>query len=77
MGLDIEYIVKIHCFANGNGRHSRLMADIIISHIFDKQIYTWNSANLNRQGGVRSKYLEAIKAADNGDIKPLVLFARS
>jgi len=27
-------IVMIHCFANGNGRHSRLMADIIISHVF-------------------------------------------
>jgi fido (protein-threonine AMPylation protein) len=23
-------IVSIHCFANGNGRHSRLMADLII-----------------------------------------------
>ena len=70
-------IVKIHCFANGNGRHSRLIADIIVSHIFGKQIFTWSSANLNRKGEVRSKYLEAIKAADNGDIKPLVLFARS
>lgn len=70
-------IVKIHCFSNGNGRHSRLMADIIIGQIFGKQIFTWNYANLNRQGEVRSKYLEAIKCADNGDIKPLVAFARS
>jgi len=27
-------LVKIHCFPNGNGRHSRLMADVIISKIF-------------------------------------------
>src|ERR1700752_5257704 len=30
-------IVNIHCFPNGNGRHSRLMGDIIISHIFGKK----------------------------------------
>ena len=27
-------IVSIHCFPNGNGRHSRLMADIIIDKIY-------------------------------------------
>jgi len=69
-------IVKIHCFANGNGRHSRLMADIIISHVFGKQIFSWNSKNLNRKGDARTAYLSAIKAGDNGDINPLVEFAR-
>lgn len=27
-------IMSIHCFPNGNGRHSRLMADIIIEKVF-------------------------------------------
>jgi fido (protein-threonine AMPylation protein) len=27
-------LVSIHCFPNGNGRHSRLMADIIIEKIY-------------------------------------------
>ena len=27
-------LVSIHCFPNGNGRHSRIMADIIIEKIF-------------------------------------------
>jgi Fic-DOC domain mobile mystery protein B len=27
-------IVSIHCFPNGNGRHSRLLADIVIEKIF-------------------------------------------
>jgi Fic-DOC domain mobile mystery protein B len=69
-------IVKIHCFPNGNGRHSRLMADIIISQIFEKPIFTWNRVNLNSRSEGRSNYLNAIKTADKGDIKPLVEFAR-
>ena len=32
-------IVSIHCFPNGNGRHSRLMADIIMETIFQKGIF--------------------------------------
>ena len=69
-------IVKIHCFSNGNGRHSRLIADIIINHIFGKPIFTWNNTNLNRKGEARSKYLNSIKAADDGNIKLLLEFAR-
>jgi Fic-DOC domain mobile mystery protein B len=68
-------IVKIHCFPNGNGRHSRLIADIIISQIFGKPIFTWNNTNLNKKGEARSNYLTAIRSADNGDIKPLINFA--
>ena len=40
-------LVNIHCFPNGNGRHSRIMADIIIESIFGKDVFTWNhSKNL-------------------------------
>lgn len=69
-------IVKIHCFANGNGRHSRLMADIIISHIFGKPVFSWQRTNLNKKGDARSKYLSAIRLADSGDINPLIDFAK-
>lgn len=69
-------IVQIHCFPNGNGRHSRLIADIIVNHVFGKPIFTWSSANLNKKGEARSNYMKAIKAGDNGDIKPLLEFAR-
>jgi len=70
-------IVKIHCFPNGNGRHSRLIADIIINQIFEKPVFTWNNANLNKKGEARSNYLAAIRAADNGDINPLIDFAKN
>jgi Fic-DOC domain mobile mystery protein B len=70
-------IVKIHCFSNGNGRHSRLIADIIISQIFGKPVFTWSSINLNKKGEARTKYLTAIRLADTGDIKPLIFFAKT
>lgn len=70
-------LVSIHCFPNGNGRHSRLMADIVIEKIYKQPHYTWGAGNLVKQGEQRSNYLSAIKAADSGDIKPLINFARS
>lgn len=70
-------LVSIHCFPNGNGRHSRLMADIVIEKIFKQPVYTWGVANLVKQGDTRMAYLNAIKAADKGDIQPLIKFARA
>ncbi len=70
-------LVSIHCFANGNGRHSRLMADIVIEKIFKQPIYTWGATSLVKQVDIRTAYLNAIKAADAGDIQPLIHFARA
>lgn len=70
-------IVSIHCFPNGNGRHSRLMADIIIEKIFKQPVFTWGAGNLVHKGNARTHYLTAIKVADKGDIRPLITFARS
>jgi Fic-DOC domain mobile mystery protein B len=70
-------IVSIHCFANGNGRHSRLMADIIVDKIYKKPVFNWGAGNLIKNGDVRTRYLKAIKAADNGDYAMLLNFARS
>ncbi len=70
-------IVLIHCFLNGNGRHSRLVADIIINHILRRPVFTWGSGNLANQGDARERYLAAIREADRGNIAPLVAFARS
>ncbi|MBK9958896.1 MAG: mobile mystery protein B [Chitinophagaceae bacterium] len=69
-------LVSIHCFPNGNGRHSRLMADIVIEKIFKQPVFTWGTASLVKQGDARTIYLNAIKAADKGDIHPLINFAR-
>ena len=70
-------LVSIHCFPNGNGRHSRLMADIIISHIFDKPIFSWGSQSLIQASGIREQYIMALKKADQGEYSPLIEFART
>jgi Fic-DOC domain mobile mystery protein B len=70
-------IVSIHCFPNGNGRHSRLMADIIIEKIYKQSVFSWGAANLSSEGDARAAYLKAVKAADEGDYSLLLAFARS
>ncbi|GER60625.1 cell division protein Fic [Patiriisocius marinus] len=70
-------IVAIHCFPNGNGRHSRLMADIIIESIFGKEIFSWHKSNMARANETRKEYIKALREADNGNIKPLIKFAEN
>jgi Fic-DOC domain mobile mystery protein B len=70
-------IVSIHCFPNGNGRHSRLMADIIIEKIYRQPVFSWGAATLSGAGDARAAYLLAVKAADSGDYGLLLAFARS
>jgi len=69
-------LVQIHPFPNGNGRHSRLMADLLVMSLGGER-FTWGSANLQQAGDVRRRYIEALQAADNHDYLPLVRFARS
>ena len=70
-------IVSIHPFAIGNGRHSRLMADIIIEKLLGGKLFTWGKVNLYQNCNERTNYIDSIKLADTGNIKPLIEFARS
>ena len=70
-------LVNIHCFPNGNGRHSRVMADIIIESVFNEEVFSWHHSNMVQAGEVRSKYIAAIRKGDNGNIMPLIAFARN
>ena len=69
-------LVQIHVFPNGNGRHSRLIADILIETVFNKPVYTWGRSDLSKNSNIRKEYLEAIYSADGGDIQPLIVFSR-
>ena len=69
-------MVSIHPFANGNGRHSRLIADVLVSKGFEKPYFTWGSVNLTKKGEARSNYLAALRSADQNDYKLLIEFAR-
>ena len=69
-------LVWIHPFANGNGRHARVMADILVQRR-GRPAFTWGGASVVRAGEFRSRYIQALRAADAGDIRPILKFARS
>jgi len=69
-------LVAIHPFANGNGRHSRLMADLLIERLGSTP-FSWGGGSLADTGELRRRYVSALRAADDHDIQPLLAFARS
>lgn len=69
-------LVTIHPFPNGNGRCTRLMADLYLAAI-EVEPFTWGAANLDIDGSGRATYIKAlIKAADTDDYLDLIRFAR-
>ena len=70
-------LVSIHCFPNGNGRHSRMIADIMIEKIYQQPVFSWGGASLSVDMDIRAQYLKAIRKADKGEFDLLLKFARS
>jgi len=69
-------LVKIHPFSNGNGRHSRLMTDILL-HNLKQSRFSWGKEHLTNTNGTRDEYIQALKQADKGNYIPLSHFVRS
>lgn len=69
-------LVSIHCFPNGNGRHSRLMADVIMTNIYGTDSFSWGHSTLVKPDDNRRTYITAIRLADQGEIKSLISFAK-
>ena len=69
-------LVSIHPFPNGNGRHGRLVADLLV-HSLGAEAFTWAIGRDDSPEAVRAEYIAAILAADAGDIEQLLVFARS
>lgn len=70
-------LTQIHSFPNGNGRHARLMADLVIMQLGGER-FSWGGAtDLQQAGDVRGRYIAALKAADGYDLVSLLAFARS
>ena len=70
-------LVSIHCFPNGNGRHSRLMADLIMEKLYDGRYFTWGGGSLIQDDQKRKNYITALKKADLGNLEELMVFART
>jgi Fic-DOC domain mobile mystery protein B len=69
-------LTAIHPWPNGNGRHARLMADLLIQRL-GGEVFTWGGGTPSDVGELRTCYVAALKVADNHDIGPLLKFARS
>ncbi len=69
-------LVLIHPFVNGNGRCTRLMADIVVLRMKAEPL-TWGSTSLVETGAARAAYVAALQKADAHDIEPLIVFAKS
>jgi Fic-DOC domain mobile mystery protein B len=69
-------LVSIHPFPNGNGRHARLAADLLIVELGGAR-FSWGSVSLAQANQARRRYVAALRAADRHDVRALLLFARS
>ena len=69
-------LVQIHPFPNGNGRHARLAADLLVMRL-GRERFSWGIESLRNAGAMRHRYIAALKTADNFDLGPLLGFARS
>lgn len=69
-------LVQIHPFPNGNGRHARMATDLLLVAM-RRPRFSWGRANLVDPGETRQRYVDALRAADNHDVRPLLEFVRS
>lgn len=69
-------LVAIHPFPNGNGRHARLMTDLLLTQA-DFPRFTWGRQRLESEGPVRKQYIDALRDADKHDYAALAKFVRS
>lgn len=70
-------LVWIHPFPNGNGRHARLMADLLAIKLGHPRFSWGMHQDLYKANPVRKQYIEALRLADRGDYSKLIAFARS
>ena len=71
-------LVQVHPFPNGNGRHSRIITDFLLTSL-GSQGFSWGGFSLtdySKQTAVRKKYIRALREADKGSIDSLMNFAR-
>jgi len=72
-------LVSIHAFVNGNGRHARVMTEILLESN-EQKVFSWgmntSAEALEVEGALRQEYISALKKADQGDYDALLRFVR-
>jgi Fic-DOC domain mobile mystery protein B len=66
-------LTEIHPFPNGNGRVARLLTDVFLVSR-SRPRFQWGQGDLSQEGDVRTRYIAALKAADGGEMGPLLEF---
>ncbi|MDQ8153544.1 MAG: mobile mystery protein B [Gemmatimonadota bacterium] len=70
-------LVRIHPWPNGNGRHARLAADLLLGQ-WGRPAFSWGSgSDLAGENTARERYIAALRSADQGDMSALRTFCRS
>jgi len=68
-------LVRIHLFPNGNGRHSRIMADAVLTKLMDEPAIDWAGGyQLEKMNERRDEYITALRLADAHDFSALLKF---
>ena len=63
--------VQIHPYKNGNGRWSRMLANIYLRQNGSMPV-KWQEDLLSKENPKRDEYIKALKSADNGDYSSLI-----
>jgi fido (protein-threonine AMPylation protein) len=73
-GLLHHRAVQIHPFSNGNGRWSRMLTNV---WLLERQqtLVEW-PADFGEDSPIRKEYIDALKAADHGDLEPFIALHR-
>lgn len=69
-------MVSIHSFANGNGRHARLLTDALLLSLKQSR-FTWGRVNLVKNSQTRMQYIQALRAADKHNYEELLAFVKT
>jgi len=70
-------LVWIHPFVNGNGRHARMMTDLLLEKKLAAMRFAWGKDAVNQANDCRQQYIRALQSADRGDYTLLLCFVRS
>lgn len=70
-------LVSIHPFSNGNGRHARLITDLLLEKKLASVRFSWGGESLISSGECRDQYIAALRAADKSDYTLIAEFVRS
>ena len=70
-------LVKIHLFSNGNGRHARMCADVIVAKFGGNKLTWGGNFDLAKPDEICNRYISALRDADRGNYDSLKVFSQS